>query len=79
MASRRRDAIVGIVSVYQQKCMIRFDGKYVRIYLGTRTPRLRHFPTYVVTEKSHYVSYGTIIGLNPVPYSPGMWLLLSRQ
>ena len=37
MASRRRDAIVGI-SVYQQKCMTRFDGKYVRFMNDAQTP-----------------------------------------
>jgi len=66
MASQCRDAIVGI-SVYQQKCMTRSDGKYVRFMHGAQTPRLRYFPTYAIT-------YGPItptMGAEPSPHSQG--------
>ena len=66
MASRCRDAIVGI-SVYQQNCMTRFDGKYVRFMYDAQTPRLRHFPTYAIT----YDPIALVVGAEPSPHGRG--------
>jgi hypothetical protein len=63
--TQNRDAIVGI-SVYQQKCMTRFDGKYVLFYIRC-TDCLRHFPTYAIM-------YGLItpaVGAEPSPHEWG--------
>ena len=66
MASRNRDAIVGIF-VYQQKWMTRFNRKYVWFVYDAQTPRLRHFPTFVIMNDS----IAPAVGAEPSPHGRG--------